>query len=140
LEGELRYLEALVRCLGTPNPDLAARIVETLINKGQVNSVAIADELDVSYITVLRSLDALMAAGIAIAFPERGKGRGRPRKAVALNRDGLLAAFDRCRALLEEGRKALETRLKEAPTSAAVTQQTAEAQAAPAQGEPQQAK
>gem|GEM_PF-5904860 len=140
MEGELRYLEALVRCLGTPNPDLAARIVETLINKGQVNSVAIADELDVSYITVLRSLDALMAAGIAIAFPERGKGRGRPRKAVALNRDGLLAAFDRCRALLEEGRKALETRLKEAPTSAAVTQQTAEAQAAPAQGEPQQAK
>jgi len=140
LEGELRYLEALVRCLGTPNPDLAARIVETLINKGQVNSVAIADELDVSYITVLRSLDALMAAGIAIAFPERGKGRGRPRKAVALNRDGLLAAFDRCRALLEEGRKALETRLKEAPTPAAVTQQTAEAQAAPAQGEPQQAK
>jgi len=140
LEGELRYLEALVRCLGTPNPDLAARIVETLINKGQVNSVAIADELDVSYITVLRSLDALMAAGIAIAFPERGKGRGRPRKAVALNRDGLLAAFDRCRALLEEGRKALEARLKEAPTPAAVTQQAAEAQAAPAQGEPQQAK
>jgi len=133
LEGELRYLEALVRCLGTPNPDLAARIVETLINKGQVNSVAIADELDVSYITVLRSLDALMAAGIAIAFPERGKGRGRPRKAVALNRDGLLAAFDRCRALLEEGRKALETRLKEAPTPAAVTQQVPEAQTAPKQ-------
>ena len=131
MEGELRYLEALVRCLGTPNPDLAARILETLINKGQVNSVAIADELDVSYITVLRSLDALMAAGIAIAFPERGKGRGRPRKAVALNRDGLLAAFDRCRALLEEGRKALEARLKEAQAQA--TQQAPEAQTAPKQ-------
>jgi len=140
LEGELRYLEALVRCLGTPNPDLTARILEALINKGQVNSVAIADELDVSYPTALRSLDALMAAGIAIAFPERGKGRGRPRKAVAINRDGLLAAFDRCRALLEEGRKALETRIKEAPTPAAVTQQAAEAQAAPTQGEAQQAK
>jgi len=133
LEGELRYLEALVRCLGTPNPDLAARILETLINKGQVNAVSIADELEVSYLTVLRSLDALMAAGIAIAFPERGKGRGRPRKAVALNRDGLLAAFDRCRALLEEGRKALEARLKE--VQAPATQQAPEAQAAPAQGE-----
>jgi len=140
LEGELRYLEALVRCLGTPNPDLAARIVETLINKGQVNAVSIADELEVSYLTVLRSLDALMAAGIAIAFPERGKGRGRPRKAVALSGNGLLAAFDRCRALLEEGRKALEARLKEALTPATVTQQAAEAQAAPAQGEAQQTK
>jgi len=140
LEREAKYLEALVRCLGTPNPDLTARILEALINKGQVNSVAIANELEVSYPTALRSLDALMAAGIAIAFPERGKGRGRPRKAVAINRDGLLAAFDRCRALLEEGKKALETRIKEAPTPAAVTQQAAEAQAAPAQGEPQQAK
>ena len=140
MEGEPKYLEALVRCLGTPNPDLAARILETLINKGQVNSVAIADELEVSYLTVLRSLDALMAAGIAIVFPERGKGRGRPKKAVALNRDGLLAAFDRCMALLEEGKKALEARLKEAPTPAAVAQQAAEAQAAPAQGEAQQIK
>ncbi len=131
MEGELRYLEALVRCLGTPNPDLAARILETLINKGQVNAVSIADELEVSYLTVLRSLDALMAAGIAIAFPERGKGRGRPKKAVALNRDGLLAAFDRCRALLEEGRKALEARLKEAQAPA--TQQAPEAQTAPKQ-------
>ena len=140
MEGEARYLEALVRCLGTPNPDLTARILEALINKGQVNSVAIADELDVSYITVLRSLDALMAAGIVIVFPERGKGRGRPKKAVALNGNGLLAAFDRCRALLEEGKKALEARLKEAPTPAAVTQQVPEAQAMPTQGEVQQAK
>jgi len=131
LEGEPKYIEALVRCLGTPNPDLTARIVEALINKGQVNAVSIADELEVSYLTVLRSLDALMAAGIAIAFPERGKGRGRPRKAVALNRDGLLAAFDRCRALLEEGRKALEARLKEAQAQA--TQQAPEAQTAPKQ-------
>jgi len=98
-----------------------------------VNAVSIANELEVSYPTALRSLDALMAAGIAIAFPERGKGRGRPRKAVAINRDGLLAAFDRCRALLEEGRKALETRIKEAPTPAAVTQQVPEAQTAPKQ-------
>jgi predicted ArsR family transcriptional regulator len=140
LEGELRYLEALARCVGAPNPDVTARILEALLERGQVNAVSIANELEVSYPTALRSLDALMAAGIAIAFPERGKGRGRPRKAVALNRDGLLAAFDRCRALLEEGRKALETRLKEAPTPAAVAQQAAEAQAAPAQGESQQAK
>jgi predicted ArsR family transcriptional regulator len=131
LEGEARYLEALVRCLGTPNPDLTARILEALINKGQVNTVSIADELEVSYLTVLRSIDALMAAGIAVTFPERGKGRGRPKKAVALNGNGLLAAFDRCRALLEEGRKALETRLKEAQAQA--TQQAPEAQAAPKQ-------
>jgi len=131
LEGEPKYIEALVRCLGTPNPDLTTRILEMLINKGQVNSMAISDELEVSYLTVLRSLDALMAAGIAVTFPERGKGRGRPRKAVALNRDGLLAAFDRCRALLEEGRKALETRLKEAQAPA--TQQAPEAQAIPKQ-------
>ena len=131
MEGETRYLEALVRCLGTPNPDLTARILEALINKGQVNAVSIADELEVSYLTVLRSLDALMAAGIAVTFPERGKGRGRPRKAVALNGNGLLAAFDKCRALLEEGRKALEARLKEAQAPA--TQQAAGAQAAPKQ-------
>ena len=133
MEGQLRYLEALARCVGAPNPDVTARILEALLERGQVNAVSIANELEVSYPTALRSLDALMAAGIAIAFPERGKGRGRPRKAVALNRDGLLAAFDRCRALLEEGRKALETRLKEAPTPATVTQQTAEAQAVPKQ-------
>jgi predicted ArsR family transcriptional regulator len=133
LEGEVRYLEALVRCLSAPNPDVTARILEALMNRGQVNAVSIANELEVSYPTVLRSLDALIAAGIAIAFSERAKGRGRPRKAVALNGDGLLAAFDRCRALLEEGRKALEARLKEAP---AARQQ----QAAEAQGEAQQAK
>jgi len=138
LEGELRYLEALARCVGAPNPDVTARILEALLERGQVNAVSIANELEVSYPTALRSLDALMAAGIAIAFPERGKGRGRPRKAVALNGNGLLAAFDRCRALLEEGRKALETRLKEAQAPA--TQQAPEAQAAPTQGEPQQAK
>lgn len=137
MEGEPKYIEALVRCVGAPNPDLTARILEALINKGQVNTVSIADELEVSYLTVLRSIDALMAAGIAVTFPERGKGRGRPKKAVALNGNGLLAAFDKCRALLEEGRKALEARLKEAPTPAAVTQQAAEAQAAPAQGESQ---
>jgi len=129
LEGELRYLEALVRCLGAPNPDLTARILEALIERGQVNAASIANELGVSYATVLRSLDALMASSIAVAFPERVKERGRPKKAVALNRDSLLAAFDRCKALLEEGRKALEARLKEAQAPA--TQQAPEAQAAP---------
>jgi len=139
LEGESRYLEALVRCLGTPNPDLAARILQALLNKGQASVTSIVNELGVSYATVLRGLDALMASSIVIAFPERVKERGRPKKAVALNGDGLLAAFDRCRALLEEGRKALEAKLKEAPTPA-VTQQVAEAQAAPAQENAQQAK
>ena len=127
MEGELRYLEALVRCISAPNPDVTARILEALLSRGQVSAASMANELEVSYATVLRSLDALMAAGIAIAFPERAKGRGRPKKAVALNGNGLLAAFDRCRALLEEGRKALEARLKEAQASA--TQQAPEAQA-----------
>jgi len=127
LEGEPRYLEALVRCLGVPNPDIAAHVLEALLNKGLVNTASIANELGVSYATVLRSLDALMAAGIAIAFPERIKERGRPKKAIALNGNGLLAAFDRCMALLEDGRKALEARLKEAQAQA--TQQAAEAQA-----------
>jgi len=76
LEGELRYLEALARCVGAPNPDVTARILEALLERGQVNAVSIANELEVSYPTALRSLDALMAAGIAIAFPERGKGEG----------------------------------------------------------------
>lgn len=126
MEGELRYLEALARCVGSPNPDVTARILEALLNRGQASAASIADELDVSYPTVLRSLDVLMAAGIAIAFPERGRGRGRPRKSVALNGNGLLATLDRCRALLEEGRKVLEARLKEAQAQA--TQQAAATQ------------
>jgi predicted ArsR family transcriptional regulator len=108
-----------------------ARILQALLNKGQASVTSIVNELGVSYATVLRGLDALMASSIVIAFPERVKERGRPKKAVALNGDGLLAAFDRCRALLEEGRKALEAKLKEAQAPA--TQQAPEAQAAPMQ-------
>jgi predicted ArsR family transcriptional regulator len=131
LEGELKYLEALVRCLSVSNPDVTAHVLEALISKGQVNASSLSGELGVSYATVLRSLDALMAAGIAIAFPERVKERGRPKKLIALNRDGLLAAFDRCRTFLEEGRKVIETKLKEAQAQA--TQQAPQAQTAPIQ-------
>ena len=127
MEGELRYLEAFVRCVGASNPDVTARILEALLNRGQVNATSIANELKVSYQTALRNLDALTAAGIATAFPERVKRRGRPKKLVALNRDGLLAAFDGCKALLEAGRKALEAKVKEAPIPAIVAQQATEA-------------
>jgi DNA-binding transcriptional ArsR family regulator len=104
LEGEAKYLEALARCVSAPNPGLAARVLEALLSRRQVYVSALADELKVSYATVLSNLKALIAAGIVVTFSKKTGRRGRPRRVVALKRNGLQAALDKCKGLSEGGK------------------------------------
>jgi DNA-binding transcriptional ArsR family regulator len=104
LEGEAKYLEALARCVSAPNPGLAAHVLEALLSRRQVYVSALAEELKVSYATVLSNLKALIAAGIVVTFSEKTGRKGRPRRVVALKRNGLQAALDKCKGLSEGGK------------------------------------
>jgi DNA-binding transcriptional ArsR family regulator len=106
LKGEAKYLEALARCVSAsaPNPGLAARVLEALLSRGQVYVRDLAYELKVSYDTVLSNLKPLIAAGIVVTFSEKTGRKGRPRRVVALTRNGLQAALDKCKGLSEGGK------------------------------------
>ena len=104
MEGEAKYLEALARCVSAPNPGLAARVLEALLSRGQVYVRDLAYELKVSYDTVWSNLKAFIAAGIVVAFSEKTGRKGRPRRVVALKRNGLQAALDKCKGLSERGK------------------------------------
>ena len=104
MEGEAKYLEALARCVSAPNPGLTARVLEALLSRGQVYVSALADELKVSYATVWSNLKALIAAGIVMTFSEKTGRKGRPRRVVALKRNWLQAALDKCEGLSEGGK------------------------------------
>jgi len=108
LEGEAKYLkalaEALARCVSAPNPGLAARVLEALLSRGQVYVRDLAYELKVSYDMVLSNLKPLIAAGIVVTFSEKTGRKGRPRRVVALTRNGLQAALDKCKGLSEGGK------------------------------------
>ena len=88
--GELENaIMALMRCLKIPNHELATKLIVKLVDVGEIPAASLAGELDVSYPLVIRVLSELERVGIIESGKLKGKGRGRPKKLIKLNKDKL---------------------------------------------------
>ncbi len=102
-------VKALLYCHSMPDPDLSSRIIILLLEKGRMSVKDISNELEVSYPLVLRLVNDMTSIGILDTDREKPEGRGRARKVVSVNKEGLLDLIEDCLETL--------TQLKEELTS-----------------------
>jgi len=93
-----RALKHLFHCFKVANPDVSSRIVVYLMGKPEGATVSeIKDALEVSYAMVLRIVSELESLGIVETDRKKvKKGRGRARKLVKLNIEGLKRLARQC--------------------------------------------
>ena len=89
-------LKSLLYCHSVPDPELATRIIDTLLKEGRLSIKDISNRLDVSYPLVLRIVNDMAGMGILDTDRVKPEGRGRSRKVVFVNREGLLRMIDEC--------------------------------------------
>ena len=96
-----RGLKALLQCLSVPDHELASQIIQKLIDNRSMTVRELADALDVSYALVLRVVNDLAGIGVIETGRVKPEGRGRARKLVSLNLDGLREMVEECKEMLK---------------------------------------
>ncbi|MEB3862127.1 MAG: winged helix-turn-helix domain-containing protein [Desulfurococcales archaeon] len=91
-----RGLKSLLYCHSVPDPDLATRIIDILLKEGRLSIKDISTRLEVSYPLVLRIVNDMASMGILDTDRVKPEGRGRSRKVVFVNKEGLLKLIDEC--------------------------------------------
>ncbi len=93
-----RALKHLFHCFRVANPDVSSRIVVLLLERPEGATVSdIKDALDISYAMVLRIVSELESLGLVETDRLKlKKGRGRARKLVRLNLEGLKRLARQC--------------------------------------------
>ncbi len=93
-----RSLKHLFHCFRVANPDVSSRIVLLLLERPEGYTVSeIREKLDISYAMVLRIVSELESLGIVETDRLKvKKGRGRARKLVRLNLEGLKKLARQC--------------------------------------------
>jgi len=88
----------LFRCFRVANPDVSARVVLLLLEKPEGYTLSeLGERLGVSYAMVLRIVSELESLGIVETDRLKvKKGRGRARKLVRLNLEGLKRLARQC--------------------------------------------
>jgi len=107
LGGDLECLVTIMKYLKIPSQELAAQLVLRLIDEGEATAADLAGKLGASYPLVLRVVGELERVGLIESSKLKGKGRGRPKKLIRLNRDKLIETISMC----EERAKKLRERL-----------------------------
>ncbi|MCE4603013.1 MAG: winged helix-turn-helix domain-containing protein [Desulfurococcales archaeon] len=103
-----RGLKSLLYCHSVPDPELATRIIDTLLKEGRLSIKDISKRLDVSYPLVLRIVNDMASMGILDTDRVKPEGRGRSRKVVFVNKDGLLKLIDDCLGTLTRLREQID--------------------------------
>ncbi len=93
-----RSLKHLFYCQRVANPDVSSRIVLLLLERPEGYTVSeIREKLDISYAMVLRIVSELESIGVVETDRLKvKKGRGRARKLVRLNLEGLKRLARQC--------------------------------------------
>ncbi|MEB3780726.1 MAG: winged helix-turn-helix transcriptional regulator [Desulfurococcales archaeon] len=106
-------LKALMQCHSIPDHELAANIVEKLLEKRDgLTIIDLADELDVSYPLVLRVVNDLSSMGVIETSRVKPGGKGRSRKLARVNVDGLKELLSECKDLLGKVEELIEAEAK----------------------------
>jgi predicted transcriptional regulator len=105
---EVKPIKALIQCVSVPDYDLAAQILNYLLDKKELSVRDLTKVLSVSYPLVLRVVNDLAGLGIVETSKLKVEGRGRPRKLVKINVSKLLEMLDGCRKNLDEAEKILK--------------------------------
>ncbi|MDP8002658.1 MAG: transcriptional regulator [Caldisphaera sp.] len=106
---EEKPIKSLIQCISVPDYDLAAQILEYLLDKKELSVRDLTKVLNVSYPLILRVVNDLAGLGIVETSKLKVEGRGRPRKLVKINTGKLLDMLGDCRKNLDEA----ETLLKQ---------------------------
>jgi len=104
-----KQLKALMQCLSIPDQDISAEIVALLLDKEGLTLSEIAENLGVSYPLALRVSNSLVGMGVLYYSRVKSPRKGRSKKVVYVDTNGLLEKVRECKSQLDEIEKMLES-------------------------------
>ncbi|MCE4612736.1 MAG: hypothetical protein F7C07_02750 [Desulfurococcales archaeon] len=104
-----KQLKALMQCLSIPDQDISAEIVALLLEKDGLTLSEIAENLGVSYPLALRVSNSLVGMGVLFYSRVKSPRKGRSKKVVYVDTNGLLEKVRECRSQLDEIEKMLQS-------------------------------